>query len=240
MDSCDEYFMPEQAQEQAEEQQFFAAFPELRELADCSSSGHDVVEVCSVDGLHSLEIVCDGDMVSARGCIDIDADPDLLYRMVTDYDLHKTLFKSVKDTKVIGRDGKKKKIRQVLEWRFLRYTGEFTIESNIVEDPESRSVQGKLAKGSFVRKFDTATRIQTVGIGRSRVEVELQMQPAMFVPPGVRQFVQGFANKQVTNMLAKLKHHATGSELHLAKMPGWDSSPESVMEVQLRALAIGV
>lgn len=78
---------------------------------------------------------------------------------------------------------------QVLQWSFLALRGDFNMNLAMHEEPSKLQIRTEMLKGSMMRRFSSNVGVKPVGNGKCRLEMDLYMQPMIFVPFGIRHMV---------------------------------------------------
>ncbi|KIZ07366.1 hypothetical protein MNEG_0592 [Monoraphidium neglectum] len=150
-------------------------------------------------------------MQTVRGVIEVDAHPDLVYKILTDYDRCSEVFENISASSTIEEDGAKQVIQvhgaRACSWRFLAFAGSFNVHLSVSEDAAARSLVFRLVRSSFMRDFEGRWQVSPCGGGGggARVEHVLAVKPTMPIPAAISQYTQGIFTRQVSNILRDLE-----------------------------------
>lgn len=109
----------------------------------------------------------------------IDAPPEAVYPIYTDFESYPELFKSARSSEVLKRDGNILTCKVVMDFPWP--LGSRWVSNYTYLDPANTSFTFKKFDGS-VRVYEGALTIQPEGKGRSRVVYTAKVDPALPVP----------------------------------------------------------
>jgi len=171
-------------------------------------SGAGGVSVCSAvttQGIAADELKCEllgneNGVYSLQGEMLLDADPDSVYNMLTDYEASTRVFRTIKEVETRREEDGVLVVTQQCEWRFLLFGGTFPCHIAVNEDPANRSMVCKLHQKGFVREFEGSWVVTPVGYGRVHVQHNLKLRPSLTPPYAHKIFI-----KQITAILEDVK-----------------------------------
>ncbi|KAI8475786.1 MAG: hypothetical protein J3K34DRAFT_456142 [Monoraphidium minutum] len=163
--------------------------------------------------------VLDG-MQTVRGVLEVDASPDLVYDILTDYDRCSEVFENISASTTMEEDGAKQVV-QACSWRFLAFSGSFNVHLSVSEDAAARALVFRLVRSSFMRDFEGRWQVSPASPaspaspgspgGRARIEHVLAVKPLMPIPAAVSQYTRGIFTRQVANILRDLERERSQS-----------------------------
>ncbi len=109
----------------------------------------------------------------------IDAPPEVVYPIYTDFESYPELFKSARSSQILKRDGDVLTCKVVMDFPWP--LGSRWVTNHTYLDPENTSFTFKKFEGS-VRLYEGAMRILPEGANRSRVIYTAKVDPALPVP----------------------------------------------------------
>ncbi|XVF84991.1 hypothetical protein PTKIN_Ptkin17bG0083200 [Pterospermum kingtungense] len=170
-----------------------------------------------------------GSLCNLKAKVDVGLPPDAVYNIVTDPD-NRRVFKNIKEVisrKVLVDEGQRQvvEVEQAALWRFLWWSGTFSVHVLVDQNREDHSMKFKQLKSGFMKKFEGQWRIEPVfvdektcfpfepktwaeycsctgGKGRigSNVSLDQLIQPAIVPPPPISWYLRGITAK-TTEML---------------------------------------
>ncbi|KAI8470768.1 MAG: hypothetical protein J3K34DRAFT_249615 [Monoraphidium minutum] len=90
------------------------------------------------------------------------------------------------------------------------------------EDPRALTITTELTRGTMMRKFRSRVGVREKAPGVCELEMEMFMQPAIFVPFGIRHMVGGQVRRQLRGVLSSL--HQRFDQAPAAKA-AWHAPP---------------
>lgn len=158
-------------------------------------------------------------MQTVRGLMEVDASPELVYSILTDYDRCSEVFENISASTTLEEEGEKQVI-QACSWKFLALSGSFNVHLSVSEDAQARALVFRLIKSSFMRDFEGRWHVApapqdlqhtsngggepATGGGRTRIEHVLAVKPVMPIPAAIAQYTKGIFTRQVANILQDL------------------------------------
>ncbi|GLT50355.1 hypothetical protein SLA2020_238450 [Shorea laevis] len=174
-----------------------------------------------------------GSLCNLNVKVDIGLPPDAIYDIITDPD-NKRVFKNIKEVisrEVLIDEGRRQvvEVEQAAAWRFLWWSGVFSVHVLVDQNREDHSMKFKQVKTGFMKKFEGCWRLEPIfvdenicfpfkpkswadytsctgGKGRvgSKVTLEQLIQPALVPPPPISWYVRGITAKTTETMITDL------------------------------------
>lgn len=159
--------------------------------------------------------------------------PDALFDIVTDPE-NKRVFKNIKKVtyrKVLEDEGHRQlvEVEQLAIWRFLCFSGTFSIRVFVDQNRHTHSLKFHLAKEGFMKRFEGTWDVRPVYVdsphcevvaspeddplcSTSRVASEVHfrqtLQPILVPPPPVSWYIRGITSKQTEMLIEDLQAEA--------------------------------
>ncbi|GBF95855.1 hypothetical protein Rsub_08446 [Raphidocelis subcapitata] len=140
----------------------------------------------------------------ALGVVTVPGDADATHAFIADVARQPEWSPGVKAATVEELADGTKAVHQVLTWSFLALRGDMHLRLLQREDAGARGITTQLQSGTMMRSFRSSVSVTEAGPGMSRVEMQLFMAPAIFVPPLVRAMVGAQVRRQLRGVLAAL------------------------------------
>ncbi|GBF92442.1 hypothetical protein Rsub_04546 [Raphidocelis subcapitata] len=128
-----------------------------------------------------------------------------VWSFVADVEQQPTWNNGVKHSRVVERRGNCKSVHQVLSWNFLALRGDMHLKLDQMEDPAALTINTELTSGTMMRAFRSRVGVRETAPGVCELEMEMFMQPAIFVPFGIRHMVGGQVRRQLRGVLSNLQ-----------------------------------
>ncbi|KIZ02432.1 hypothetical protein MNEG_5524 [Monoraphidium neglectum] len=158
----------------------------------------------------------------ALGVVEVNSSAVDVFRFVADVEQQPTWHHGVKHSKVIGRNGNQKDVHQVLSWNFLALRGDMHLQLAQLEDPKALTIKTELTKGTMMRNFRSRVGVRQKAPGKCELEMEMFVQPNIFVPFGIRGMVGGQVRRQLRGVLSALQEKCERrSEEQQQQQPPW-------------------
>ncbi|KAA8533151.1 hypothetical protein F0562_033316 [Nyssa sinensis] len=174
-----------------------------------------------------------GSLCSLNLNVNVGLPPDAVYNIVTDPD-NKRVFKNIKEVisrKVLVDEGSRQVVEldQAALWRFLWWSGTFSVHVLVDQNREDHTMKFKQVKTGFMKKFEGCWKVEplfvddkscspfepktwegyyscTGGKGRigSKVSLEQLIQPALVPPPPFSWYLRGITTRTTETLINDL------------------------------------
>ena len=141
----------------------------------CLAGAIEDAEVQYKNGLYILVLAAD-----------LDADFDAVYAIVTDYDQLERISRTlIEATRLPSEDSGHLRRRLVTNTCILIYCKRAVLVEDVEEQGEHTILATVVPELSDFRSGRTEWRVRSLGEGRSRIELNAQMEPGFWIPPVV-------------------------------------------------------
>jgi hypothetical protein len=131
--------------------------------------------------------------------------PELVYDVLTDYNSLPRVFHNVEECSIQWSEDGQKQVSQRCSWRFLIFKGSFITDLAVDEGVEARTLEFRLVKSAFMRKFIGSWEIKPCSVtGGSEIWHSLAVQPALAPPQKIGVLTTKIFVSQVEGILRDL------------------------------------
>lgn len=141
----------------------------------------------------------------ALGVVELSGNAADVWAFVADVEQQPDWNRGVKCSKIVGRRGNCKSVEQVLAWNFLALRGDMHLKLTQQEDPRALTINTELTSGTMMRRFRSRVGVRPKAPGVCELEMEMFMQPNIYVPFGIRHMVGGQVRRQLKGVLSSLR-----------------------------------
>lgn len=145
---------------------------------------------------------------SVSGLLNTNADPDFVFKVLTDYDALPSIFHNIEDCSVTQSPDGNKILNQKCSWKFLVFHGTFTTELLVEENNHDKTLAFSLLEsGAFMEKFVGSWDVKPApnGLG-SQVYHTLAVEPRIAPPQKIGDLTKKIFVSQVQNILMDLEN----------------------------------
>eukprot|EP00850_Spirogloea_muscicola_P013534 SM000092S24502 [mRNA] locus=s92:311192:312135:+ [translate_table: standard] len=184
----------------------------LRTIGHAAAAGSPTADAAAKPAAAAAAAAAQGKVFRVRADMKTRVDPDVTFGLLADFEGAARVFRSVAGASVECTGVGRYVVSQRATWRFLVFSGVYSIKMNVWEDARSRTLLFSLAEPGLFRSFNGLWAVDALALGGgaegSHVVLEQELRPS-FVPPGpLAQYAVGIMRNQVRNVFGDLEANA--------------------------------